>query len=54
MTTTRLSPLDSAFFHLEDSHTSLHIASLAVFLDVLQDGVRAGFEKLLAAAGEQP
>jgi diacylglycerol O-acyltransferase len=31
MTGTRLSPLDSAFFHLEDGHTSVHIASLAIF-----------------------
>jgi diacylglycerol O-acyltransferase / wax synthase len=31
MSATRLNPLDSAFFHLEDGHTSLHIASLAVF-----------------------
>ncbi len=26
-----LSPLDSTFFHLEDGHASMHIASLAVF-----------------------
>ena len=26
-----LSPLDSTFFHLEDGHASMHIASLAIF-----------------------
>src|SRR4051812_15270796 len=26
-----LSPLDTGFLHLEDGHTSLHIASLAIF-----------------------
>jgi WS/DGAT/MGAT family acyltransferase len=31
MATQRLTPLDAAFLRMEDSHTSLHIASIAIF-----------------------
>lgn len=30
-TVDRLSPLDSAFLHVEDTHASMHIGSVALF-----------------------
>jgi WS/DGAT/MGAT family acyltransferase len=38
-----MSPLDSAFLRLEDGHTSLHIASVAIF-----DGPQPSFEQIAA------
>jgi hypothetical protein len=38
-----MSPLDSAFLRLEDRHTSLHIASIAIF-----DGPPPSYEEIAA------
>ncbi len=45
----RMGPLDAAFLHLEDRHTSLHIGSLAIFEGPApsQDEVRAAISRKL-------